>query len=198
MLDVTPFLEQQRIPMFSTTMAVTVVGDMLRDAGSSISAGRQFLNKVLDVNVSFPNEVYARVATKYVVKELVDNCGLVEDVNQLVQQAHDYAKTYCADSKNSYLFARPDDPTKTVHTNTHIEQVTDLVETKVAVHSDTGKIKKGGKQQLAVDLYKKHVTDMPEGQKMSNKDFKKLLMDELDMTEQGASTYAYNVRKVWI
>lgn len=66
------------------------------------------------------------------------------------------------------------------------------VDLKVAVKAD-GKIKKGGKGPLAAELYKIHVTNATAP--LSNQDFIKVLMKELDMSKAGATTYAYNCNK---
>lgn len=65
------------------------------------------------------------------------------------------------------------------------------VETTVKLNAQ-GKIKKGGKQILANELYTKHVLNATEP--MTNKDFIALLMKELEMSKPGATTYAYNAR----
>jgi hypothetical protein len=72
------------------------------------------------------------------------------------------------------------------------QTVVEGIDTKVVVHA-SGKIKKGGKQLLAKEMYQKNVVEGG----MVNKEFVQLLIKELDMTLQGANTYAYNMRKAY-
>ena len=72
-------------------------------------------------------------------------------------------------------------------------QVVSSVDVKVEV-KDNGQMKKGGKQIIALELYKKFVVDAEEGNKLSNSDFVKLLMKELGMSLAGSRTYAYNCK----
>ena len=70
--------------------------------------------------------------------------------------------------------------------------VAEGIDVKVEVKAD-GKIKKGGKQILAVELYKKHVTEAEKP--VTNQEFIAILMKELGMTKAGSTTYAYNCKK---
>lgn len=57
---------------------------------------------------------------------------------------------------------------------------------------DNGKFKKGGKQDAATALFKEHMI----GTGKSNGEFVVILMKELGMSKPGATTYAYNARKL--
>lgn len=81
-------------------------------------------------------------------------------------------------------------PSTTVQTSQ--VAVANGIDVKVEVKAD-GKIKKGGKQILAVELYKKHVVEATNP--VDNQGFIAILMKELGMTKAGATTYAYNCKK---
>ena len=77
-------------------------------------------------------------------------------------------------------------------TNAPVVSLSEGIDDKVEVKAD-GKIKKGGKQILAAELYKKHVVETENP--VDNQGFIKILMAELGMTKAGATTYAYNCKK---
>lgn len=114
----------------------------------------------------------------------------VVDVHGLAEEARQYAKQYVSDPKRQWMWAKEEidqesgQPVK----STAIEGVT----VQVAVNTD-GKIKKGGKQILVLELYKKHVLETKNS--LSNQDFIQVVMRDLQMTKAGATTYAYNARK---
>lgn len=66
------------------------------------------------------------------------------------------------------------------------------IDMKVSVNKD-GKIKKGGKQVLAAELYKKYVKDA--AVPLDNQGFISVLVKELGMSKAGATTYNYNLKK---
>lgn len=61
---------------------------------------------------------------------------------------------------------------------------------RVAIKKD-GKIKKGGKQEIAEQMYKTMVLE----QGMKNADFVRELQSKANLTLYGARTYAYNMKK---
>jgi hypothetical protein len=65
------------------------------------------------------------------------------------------------------------------------------LDVKVAVNAD-GKLKKGSKGVLAVELYKKHMLEAETP--LTNKEFVAILVAQADFTKSGASTYAYNLK----
>ncbi len=64
--------------------------------------------------------------------------------------------------------------------------------TEVVVKSD-GSLKKGGKQVIANQMYEEHVVNG----NLSNQEFIRLLMTELNMSKAGSTTYAYNSSKLF-
>lgn len=67
------------------------------------------------------------------------------------------------------------------------------IDVQVAVNKD-GSIKKGGKQVLTNELYKKHVLEA--ATPVTSKQFTALLVSQLGLSKSGASTYSYNARKL--
>lgn len=115
------------------------------------------------------------------------NCTF-DDADQLKVEAVNRASALIAKPSNSWMFAQPESTqkqTSEVHT-------IGGVDVAVVVKSD-GKIKKGGKEVIALELYRKHVLDATEP--LSNKALVELFMKEMNMSKAGATTYAYNVRK---
>lgn len=79
------------------------------------------------------------------------------------------------------------------------------IQSTITVNNETveiktnGKIKKGGKQILAADLYKKFYADKKANNQQPDKSDRKaliaLFIKHLDMQSAGASTYVYNMQK---
>ena len=57
-----------------------------------------------------------------------------------------------------------------------------------------GSIKKGGKELLAVELYKKYTSEL-NGAPYQNQAFIAILVAQLGMSKAGATTYNYNMKK---
>lgn len=114
----------------------------------------------------------------------------VVDVHGVAEEAFNYAKQYVADPKKQWMWVTDDttqDSTQPAK-STAIEGVT----VQVAVNAD-GKIKKGGKQVLVLELYKTHVLEAENP--LSNQGFIQVVMKELQMSKAGATTYAWTARK---
>jgi hypothetical protein len=92
-----------------------------------------------------------------------------------------------------WLIARPE-VTRVV--NSEVKTVIEGIDVKVEVKAD-GTMKKGGKQILAQELYRVNVHEAEEGKKLDNQGFIALLMKELGMTKAGATTYNYNMKKLF-
>jgi hypothetical protein len=129
----------------------------------------------------------ARVmAQRLAVKSHELNYQIVH-VHEMVEEAAAYAKTYIADPSKQWMWTSEDQAAAT-----ELRSEVKGVDVQVAVDS-TGKIKKGGKQVLVLELYKKHVLEAETP--MTNKEFIEVVMSDLQMSKAGASTYAWNARK---
>jgi len=192
MLNVSNVLERNNIRTWNTTHAMNDVSTKITDASDPLYTATKLFSDVLSVSVKFIDVIHARIASKHMIKDVLTyNCQLdIDDIQSIVDQAVEYANDFCADQANSYLWSQPDSDVSAPQTTI---QVVEGIDMKVAVRDD-GKIKKGGKQLLAAELYNKFVKMTTEP--LSNKLFVQLLIDKLDMTKPGATTYAYNLRKL--
>lgn len=174
-------------------MATSEVGILVRDSLDPLYTASKFLNDLISVEWSFDEPIYAGLVCKYVVKYVVEQeCILDPDTIWLIKhEAAEYATAYCDNPNNSYMWAKVDEDVID-NKSGHI-QVATGIDTKVAVKSN-GKIKKGGKAILAADMYQKFVVDAEVP--LTNQGFIALLMNELDMGKAGATTYAYNQKKL--
>lgn len=190
MLEVSHVLDRLNIRRTSVPFAVADVAVRVADSSDPLYAATKLFNDILSVTVPFKDAVHARIASKHMIRDVltykckIDN----DDVQDIVDEAIEYADGFCANPANSYLWSQPDED----KVSTEIAQTVIGCEQKVVLRED-GKIKKGGKQVLAAELYDKHVKNAVEP--ISNTVFIQLLIDTLDMTKPGATTYAYNCRK---
>lgn len=189
MLNVTHVLEHIGIDMRSVSRAIQDASSIVRESPNPLHAARKMFQDVLSVEERFEDEVYARVCCAKMIELVVRANGEVADELVMVASARSYAKQFCDDPKHSYLWARSETPTTVATTSI---QVVNGIDVKVAVKAD-GKIKKGGKQILALELYKKKVLEATAP--LNNQQFIALLMKELDMSKAGATTYSFNLKR---
>lgn len=184
MLNISHALDRMNIRSFSRCAAAQDVRKMIQEDGTDVS---KLIETLIDVKFNdFVSQDHAIMTVQYIVDEAVKHNGDVEDADIVLQGALRKAEA---------LMNRPD--MQWMHARSRIEerdepqeQVSEMIDTKVAVKAD-GSIKKGGRQVLAAELYKKFVVEAEV--KPTNAWFKELLVKELGMTSAGASTYAYNM-----
>lgn len=189
MLDTTHVFDRLRIDHRSSVIACQEVGNLIRDSATPLTTSSKLFNDFLSLDVRFDDEVYARIACKSMVKQIVDAKNIVDDPQVILDNANVYAKSFCEDPKWSYLWSRPESVTVTADVQV---QVVKELDTKVAV-KESGEIKKGGKQVLNLELYKKLVVDAEVP--LTNVQYIERIMKDLGMSLAGARTYAYNARK---
>lgn len=189
MLDTTHVFDRLRIDHRSSVIACQEAANYIREAASPLLAASKMVNDFLSLDVRFDDEVYARIAVKSMIQQIVDAKNMVDDSQVIMDNANAYAKSFCENPNNSYLWSKPELTTTTADVQV---QVVKELDTKVAVKAD-GSIKKGGKQILAQELYVKHVVESTTP--LTNVQFIALIMKELDMSLAGARTYAYNAKK---
>ncbi|MGZ8924527.1 MAG: hypothetical protein ACXW2E_01460 [Nitrososphaeraceae archaeon] len=167
------------------TRACNQVGDLIRDSKFPLITSNDFIKQLTSKDIKIKDPLRAGLICKHLVRSIINQkCTILEDeVDMMVANAIEYSDNFCNDPKNSYLMT--DEKDETV-------QVLPDIETKVIVNK-SGKIKKGGKQILAKEMFLMHVinAEIP----MSNQDFQQLLIKELKMTFMGSNTYLYNLRK---
>lgn len=190
MLDTTHVLLRNNIRTESVVFAVADTTNLIMESVSPLHTAAKLFMDVLSVRIEFDDVVFARIAAKHMIRDvLVSKCIIdSDDIDMLVEQALEYATTFCASPSNAYLWSKPDGDVP------EPEQVTEIegIQVQVAI-KDNGKIKKGGKALLAAELFQTYVINATV--QLSNVEFVSMLMEKLDMTKAGATTYAYDLRK---
>lgn len=177
-------LEELEINTKSPTQAVQQVRQHIEGSTFPTEAASDLIFNITDIRVEFKDLPTALHVAQYVVYDAIT---LVSAVPQDVVDSA-FVRTAALFEKQPWIkpsVASENAPQTEV-------AVAAGVEMKVAVKAD-GKIKKGGKQILAVELYKLHVVETQSP--VDNQGFIAILMKELGMTKAGATTYAYNCRK---
>lgn len=189
---------------FTTPSAIAAVqtarelmsdGDVVNPAKGAV-----LINKLLGLNLTakdlltdMPDEKYAGhwelMVAQGVAETVVKNVGVPLDEAEVLSNARARAKRLCLNPMNQCWFAKPE----ATEMSTEQVIVASGIETKVAVKAD-GSIKKGGKEVLAIELYKKYVAEL-NGAPYSNQAFIAILVAQLGMTKAGATTYNYNMKK---
>lgn len=187
---------------FSGTSAIgavqTVREKVYTGSEPDVKSAVNLINKLLGTNVSSADVIvgvedprlygdFGLMVAQAVAEAVVKNINQpVDEVEVLVNAKARATKIFTA-PQHKWMFAKPE---VTVETSV---AVADGIETKVAVKAD-GSIKKGGKEVLAAELYKKYVASL-NGAAYDNQTFIKILVDQLGMTKPGATTYNFNCKK---
>lgn len=190
MLDTSHVLDRLGINRVSVIQGTQDVANRIRDASDACAEARRIYQQILSKDVIFRDAVQARVAAKALIREVISAGCEIDDAQLFVDESLEYANEFCADPAWSFLWAQPESESTIKVENT--VQVVEDIDIKVAVKED-GKIKKGGKQVLAFEMYKQYVVEAD--QPLTNQQFISLIMDKLGMSKAGSTTYAYNAAK---
>ena len=157
--------------------AVQQVRELIEGAADPLATAKGiFLNLTADADFTFTDPNEARMTVAYLVENAITLGEQYDPVDALKRAAERIAKNR---EENPWFFSKPE---ATVATETQ-----QRAGVSVEIKQD-GKLKKGSKQILAAALYEKHSA-------LTNKDLIRLFEKELDMSEAGARTYVYNLRK---
>jgi len=168
------YLDSLKVRTFTCSGMITDVGILMEESGNSTLWCKRFIDRFLGLEVEFDNDIEARIFTKsLLVNMFKSNFSYGEEVLEL---ATEYTNNFIANPFWSFLRSVDE-----------VEVSNKVIGDSTVLLKPNGKIKKGGKQIIAAELFEKHILNQPEP--MSNKDFKALLIKELDMTILGASTY---------
>jgi len=185
MLNINHALDRMDIRSHTRLGAVQDVRKLIQEDGKAAS---DILVTLLGIKEDqlpeFQTADQAIMTVQYVVDTAIRNEGNVDDAEIVLADAVRKVSTLEKRPDMSWMHARP-----AAKIDEAVEEVTEMVDVKVAVKAD-GSIKKGGRQVLAAALYEKYVVQAEV--KPTNAWFKELLVKELGMTSAGASTYAYN------
>lgn len=184
-------LERMDIRTSSRTGAVQDVRVLIAAQDDQITAAVKFINSVITVpNVTFEDTHIARL-TAMAIAEAAVKADEIDDVLVYAEALH-RATTLRNDPNYAFMFvnaAADDVDGVSVRRGETLKNVAGI---NVIVKYN-GKIKKGGKQVLAAELYKKHILEAKPA--MTNQEFIAILVKELGMSKSGATTYAYNCKK---
>lgn len=185
MINAKPVLLHMGLTATSPSRIVEEIRDTIEEAGNPLKKANQIIADLTQLPASYTDLTLARHVAQYVAQIAVAHESFDAEETIMVAEAHS-AKII---GTMPWAFVKEEATTGQGETKSAIVEGIDV---KVAIKSD-GKIKKGGKQILAAELYKKHVTESETP--LSNQDFIKVLMKELGMTKAGATTYRYNLAK---
>ena len=175
------YLDNLKVRTFSCAGMITDVGILMEESGNSTVWCKRFIDRFLGMEVEFDDDIEARIFTKSILVNWYKNNFEYSD--SVLDVATEYTKDFLNNPFWSFLRSMP-------------EVISDIPNKVIAninvVVNANGKIKKGGKQIIAQELFEQHILNQTEP--MSNKDFKDLLIKELDMTKLGANTYLNGLR----
>ncbi len=190
-MNIRPLLDKHKFRTFSVHGLVTDVREYVEERGTN-----HLLYELIQTNPHFSSNLEARIWVKKFIVELYNQQFILnqQDIPDLIDVCWIYTKEFINDPKWSFLQSN-DDQDHNFGVKVEVleqKQVVEGISVKVEVKSD-GRIKKGGKQVLCEEMFKKYIleTDTP----MSNKEFLALIMDKLQLSKAGANTYFFNVRK---
>ena len=143
-----------------------------------------------DIIIGVQNHVaddFSMMVAQAVAEEVVRHVNQpIDEITTLVNAKVRISKLMALPD-NSWMFVKPT-PTSTGGPTTDVALIAGL-DIKVAIKED-GSIKKGGKQTIAMEMYKQRVIES--GKPVTNQEFIAMLVAELGMTSAGAITYAGN------
>lgn len=187
MLNVTSVLNKLDIRTTCVPAAIMDVGAILESSYDGRRAASKLFDDILSLQISFADIIEARIYSKYMIEQVLNHNCEIDDVVKLLEVTRERAERFLTDPKNSHIFAKSEDEVE-------VEKVAVVsgVDVKVEVLA-SGKIKRGGKQVLAYELYKQLVLESD--QSLNNQQFIAVLIKELSMTKAGATTYVANLKK---
>lgn len=184
MISAAKTLPHLHISNTSVLQAVQDVRGLIISATAPLRAASELIMKITGIDRQYSDLELAITVAQHCAEtairqdqfEPVDTVIAGEKRDQALRQ------------RQPWLYAQP----KAIAKDEQMAEVAEGIDVKVAVKAD-GSIKKGGKQTLSVEMYKKHV--MEAAVPLNNQEFIALLMRELKMTKSGATTYAWNCKK---
>lgn len=186
MLNIAHTCEKMEIDLSSVTRAIQAVRDIVGETDTCVKASK-LIRSLLSIDVKFEDADVARV-TSLAVAEAIAKCeGEIADEAVLFAQAVERAERHMKSPRNAWMYVKPEAESGPVET-----KAIEGTELNVVIKAD-GRIKRGGKQQVAEALFAVHVLNSETP--CDNACFVKILMKEAGMSLAGARTYAHNCRK---
>jgi hypothetical protein len=171
----------------SPTAAIQDVRTRVEAAKNPLAEASKIIFDIIGAVVKFTDEKTALHVAQYIVLTYVKNESYDEELAML--EATKKAGSLRTSENTAWCFAKSDTPAKRGET---VSTVLDGSDTQVVVTKD-GKIKKGGKQILCAELYKKYVLETKTP--VTSKQFTAILEKQLGLSKSCSSTYSYNARK---
>ena len=190
MLDTTPAFQHLGFDSTCRIRAVQEVSTLVLDSNNQLTAAKKVIHDMLGVDIEFKEARRARLTAMKVAELIVIAKHHIEDTQAVVDSADAYVTKFMADPDRQWMFAEAESTASGKPTTS--QAVVEGIETKVEVKAD-GSIKKGGKQVLVAEMYKKNVLEATTP--MTNQQFIALIVKDLGMSKAGATTYAYNAKK---
>lgn len=170
----------------SSGEAVQMISRAIKEDSAPIAKAVKLIRDITGIERSYDDEDVARLTAMAIGDEAFKVNHVIDDVEAFVDKCEQRARKFRFDDNNAFHFVKPEPEVGATET------VIAGIDVKVGVKAD-GKIKKGGKEILALELYKVHMLETKNP--LTNQGFIAVLVKELGMSKAGATTYAYNCRK---
>lgn len=179
----------ERLQLGTSPMtAVAAIRDRIDNASVKSTEAEKIIFEILGVEVHYENEDKARLVAKAVGEEAWKANHNIDDAELFLRKCETRIDGFMNNPRNAFHFVKPE----YAAVQGEMKQVVEGIDVQVQVKED-GSIKKGGRQILALELYKKHVLESKTP--VTNQQFIAILVKDLDMSKAGATTYAYNCKK---
>jgi hypothetical protein len=185
MIDATHAFDSIDAPNKSIQSVVQSIREHIEMAPNPIVRAGAIIDTMIGIIPPIDDARYGRVLAQRIAVLIDEHAYILPNVQDIVTAADVYARKYITDPNKTWMWATAD-----------AEAAADaqpVVVDGVVTQPASGKIKKGGKQVLVLDLYKAHVLEAETP--LSNQEFVQVVMKELQMSKAGATTYAWNAKK---
>ena len=170
----------------TATEAIGKIRQLVTTDADPVAKAKSIVQAILGIEPTIETPEQARlIAMKVGESAFKVNHNIAEPAD-LLKSCQDYVSLFLANPANKWMFAVDSQVPE------YTAKVVKGIDVAVPV-KDNGKIKKGGKQILAAELYKKYVLEAKKP--ATNQEFIMILVKELGMSKAGATTYAYNCKK---
>lgn len=190
MLNVKGQLERMNLCLHSPLLSMQLMRDRIDNAADPRTFAIDVIEQLTGIKKVYENALDAKLIAMGVVEKTVKAEGEIADPEEMLMKIENHVKSMRENPTMSWMFAVEEKRAR----EQNLQNVIEGVDVKVAI-KDNGKIKKGGKQVLLEALYRKHVLEA--ATPATNQEFIAILMKELNMSKAGATTYAYNAKKLY-
>lgn len=190
MLNVKGQLERMNLCLDSPLLSMQMVRDRIDSAADPRTSAIDIIEQLTGVKKQYESALDAKLIAMGVVEKIVKTAGEVPNPEEMLIKIENHVKSMRENPLMSWMFAVEEKRTR----EQNLQNIIQGIDVKVSVKDD-GKIKKGGKQILLEALYRKYVLEATTP--ATNQEFIAILMKELNMSKAGATTYAYNAKRLY-